>query len=29
MLAQLRILGYVFNPVSFHWCHGPDGGSRA
>jgi DUF1365 family protein len=25
MLAQLRILGYVFNPVSFHWCYGPDG----
>ena len=27
MLAQLRVLGYVFNPVSFHWCYGPDGGS--
>jgi len=25
MLAQLRVLGYVFNPVSFHWCYGPDG----
>jgi DUF1365 family protein len=25
MLAQLRVLGYVFNPVSFHWCFGPDG----
>ena len=24
MLAQLRVLGYVFNPVSFHWCYGPD-----
>jgi hypothetical protein len=25
MLAQLRVLGYVFNPVTFHWCYGPDG----
>jgi DUF1365 family protein len=25
MLAQLRVLGYVFNPVSFHWCYGRDG----
>jgi len=25
MLAQLRVLGYVFNPVSFHWCYAPDG----
>ncbi len=25
MLAQLRLLGYVFNPVTFHWCYGPDG----
>lgn len=25
MLAQLRVLGYVFNPVSFYWCYGPDG----
>src|SRR5262249_1117613 len=25
MLAQLRVLGYVFNPVSFFWCYGPDG----
>jgi hypothetical protein len=25
MLAQLRVLGYVFNPVSFHWCYGADG----
>jgi DUF1365 family protein len=24
MLAQLRVLGYVFNPVSFHWCYGTD-----
>ena len=26
-LTQLRVLGYVFNPVTFHWCYGPDGGS--
>ncbi len=25
MLTQLRVLGYVFNPVSFHWCYGADG----
>jgi DUF1365 family protein len=25
MLAQLRLLGYVFNPVTFYWCYGPDG----
>ena len=25
MLAQLRVLGYVFNPVTFHWCYGRDG----
>ena len=25
-LTQLRVLGYVFNPVTFHWCYGPDGG---
>jgi len=25
MLAQLRVLGYVFNPVSFHWCYDADG----
>jgi hypothetical protein len=25
MLAQLRFLGYVFNPVSFYWCYRPDG----
>ena len=24
-LTQLRVLGYVFNPVTFHWCYGPDG----
>lgn len=26
MLAQLRVLGYVFNPVTFYWCYRPDGG---
>lgn len=25
MLAQLRVLGYVFNPVCFHWCYRADG----
>jgi DUF1365 family protein len=25
MLAQLRVLGYVFNPVSFYWCYRPGG----
>ena len=24
-LTQLRVLGYVFNPVTFHWCYGRDG----
>jgi DUF1365 family protein len=24
-LTQLRVLGHVFNPVSFYWCYGPDG----
>ena len=24
-LTQLRVLGYVFNPVTFHWCYGPEG----
>lgn len=24
-LANLRVLGYVFNPVSFWWCYGGDG----
>ena len=23
--TQLRVLGYVFNPVSFYWCYRPDG----
>ncbi len=25
MLTQLRMLGYVFNPVSFYWCYRRDG----
>lgn len=25
VLTQLRVLGYVFNPVSFYWCYRPDG----
>jgi DUF1365 family protein len=25
LLTNLRVLGYVFNPVSFYYCHGPDG----
>ena len=25
MLAQPRILGYVFNPVTFYWCYRADG----
>ena len=24
-LTQLRVAGYVFNPVTFHWCYGRDG----
>ena len=24
-LTQLRVLGYVFNPVSFYWCYRADG----
>lgn len=24
-LTQLRVLGHVFNPVSFYWCYGADG----
>ena len=28
MLTQLRVLGYVFNPVSFYWCY-RDGGELA
>lgn len=25
MLAQARVLGYVFNPLSVYWCYYPDG----
>jgi DUF1365 family protein len=25
LLTQLRVLGYVFNPVSFYWCYRADG----
>jgi DUF1365 family protein len=25
LLTQLRVLGYVFNPVSFYWCYRGDG----
>ncbi|WP_354645148.1 DUF1365 domain-containing protein [Kitasatospora camelliae] len=25
MLTQARSLGYVFNPLTVYWCHGPDG----
>lgn len=28
MLAHARVLGYVFNPLSLYWCHGPDGELR-
>jgi DUF1365 family protein len=28
MLALPRILGYVFNPVTFSWCYGAGGGLR-
>ena len=29
LLTQCRMLGYVFNPVSFYYCHGPAGALRA
>jgi DUF1365 family protein len=25
MLANARVLGYVFNPITVYWCHRPDG----
>jgi len=25
MLANARVAGYVFNPISVHWCYGADG----
>jgi len=28
MLANARVLGYVFNPLTVYWCHRPDGGLR-
>ena len=28
MLTNPRVLGYVFNPLTVYWCHGPKGGLR-
>jgi uncharacterized protein len=28
MLAQARVLGYVFNPLTVYWCHDADGTLR-
>ncbi|WP_233644789.1 DUF1365 domain-containing protein [Streptomyces sp. BSE6.1] len=28
MLTHARVLGYVFNPLTLYWCHGPDGTPR-
>ncbi|WP_037608619.1 DUF1365 domain-containing protein [Streptacidiphilus rugosus] len=28
MLAQARVFGYVFNPLSVYWCHDEDGALR-
>ncbi|MFD3998609.1 DUF1365 domain-containing protein [Streptomyces sp. NPDC058548] len=28
MLAQARVFGHVFNPLSLYWCHRPDGRLR-
>ncbi|MEU0820227.1 DUF1365 domain-containing protein [Streptomyces mirabilis] len=28
MLTHARVLGYVFNPLTLYWCHGPDGTER-
>ena len=25
MLANARVLGYVFNPITLYWCHRPEG----
>ncbi|MGH3612983.1 MAG: DUF1365 domain-containing protein [Pseudonocardia sp.] len=25
MLANARLLGHVFNPITVYWCHGPEG----
>lgn len=29
LLTMPRVLGYVFNPISFYFCHRPDGGLAA
>ncbi|MFJ4716466.1 DUF1365 domain-containing protein [Streptomyces sp. NPDC088785] len=28
MFAHARVFGYVFNPLTLYWCHGPDGALR-
>lgn len=28
MLTHARVLGYVFNPLTLYWCHGPGGDLR-
>jgi DUF1365 family protein len=28
MLTHARVFGYVFNPLTLYWCHGPDGETR-
>ncbi|MEW1779953.1 DUF1365 domain-containing protein [Streptomyces sp. NPDC086777] len=28
MLTHARVLGYVFNPLTLYWCHGPGGEPR-
>ncbi|MFD8573319.1 DUF1365 domain-containing protein [Streptomyces sp. NPDC059639] len=28
MLTHARVFGYVFNPITLYWCHGPDGTPR-
>ncbi|NEB00397.1 DUF1365 domain-containing protein [Streptomyces sp. SID13726] len=28
MLTHARVLGYVFNPLTLYWCHGPAGDLR-
>ncbi|MBN0043464.1 DUF1365 domain-containing protein [Streptomyces actuosus] len=28
MLTQARVFGYVFNPLTLYWCHGPAGELR-
>ena len=29
MLANARVLGHIFNPISIFWCHGLDGALRS